>query len=60
MHTKKPILVRIILRQGSFFYFLKKLKESRNMKKKEKIFIVSELLLTLGASKLSCWYFLTS
>ena len=45
MHTKKAILVRIILRQGSFFRFLKRLKESRNMKKKDKIFILSEFLL---------------
>ena len=60
MHTKKAILVRIILRQRSFFYFLKKLKEIRNMKKKDEIFILSELLLFLGINKLIFLYFLTS
>ena len=35
MRTKKAILVRIILSEGSFFRFLKRLKESRNMKKKD-------------------------
>ena len=52
MPTKKVILVRIILRQGLFFRFLKKLKESRNMKKKDNIFILSELLQAFGANKL--------
>ena len=49
MNTKKAILVRIILRRGSFFRFLKRLKESRSMKKKDKIFILSKFLLPLGA-----------
>ena len=33
MHTKKVILVRIILRQGSFIRFLKKLKEKQKYEK---------------------------
>ena len=52
MHTKKAILVRIILRRGSFFRFLKRLKESRNMKKTDKIFILSVFPQALGANKL--------
>ena len=52
MHTKKAILAKIILRQGSFFCFFKKLKESINLKKKDKIFILSELLLPVGANEL--------
>ena len=59
MHTKKVILVSIILRRGSFSRFLKKLKDSRNMKKKDKIFILSKLSLPLGANNLIFWHFLT-
>ena len=50
MHIKNAILVRIILRGGSFFRFLKNLKENRNMNKKEKIFILPEFLPALGAN----------
>ena len=59
MHTKKVILVSIILRRGSFSRFLKILKDSRNMKKKDKIFILSKLPLPLGANNLIFWHFLT-
>ena len=41
----------------TFFPFSQKIKESRNMKKKDKIFALSKLLLPLGANKLIFWYF---
>ena len=60
MHTKKAMLVKIILSRGLVLRFLKKLIENRNMKKKYKVFILSELLLPpFGANKLIFLYFLT-
>ena len=50
MHTKKAILVRIILRRGSFFHFLKRLKERRNVKKGQDIHI---LRITFGCQQVN-------
>ena len=52
-------LFRIILKRWSFFRILKKLKGISNMKKKEELFILSELLLPLCPNKWIFWYFLT-
>ena len=56
MHTKNSITTKNNVE--AMIIFLKKLKEIRNMKKNDEIFILLELLLTLGVNKLVFLIFL--
>ena len=57
MHIKNVTLVRIILRGESFFRFLKKLKESRNMKKNGKDIHIARIATSFGCQQVNFFMF---